>query len=137
MVTPLSESKMHKWEARQEWDKSRRFDFWHLNRPTQQAIVDILVQAEKIVHATKNNNEALNHMSRAVWLEEHTDQPYHLITDGNGVDWSEVNEHIFRGGCVYDTDMEGYQLDSNKLSGEITLFQNIIDMDTPPLEDYF
>lgn len=135
MATPLSEKDIKRWEARQEWDIYRRQQFIHLNKPTQQAIIDILVQAEQIAHS-QNKNDALAYMQHTIWLEEHTDRPYNLITDGDDVDWSEVNEHIFRGGCIYDTDMEGYQLDSNKLSGEITVFRNLMEI-KPSEEDMF
>lgn len=113
----------------------RRKQFIRLNRQTQQAIVDILVLAEEINHY-RNSHEALEYIQHTIWFKKHTDRPYHLTTDNNGVDWDQVNEHIIRGGCVNDDDMEGYSLDGNKLSGEITTFRGLMEIE-PPEEDMF
>lgn len=136
MVEPLSVRDVERWKALQESDISRRRQFRLLSKPTQQVIVNILVQAEEIA-SSGNQYEAQQYILETIWAPEHQDRPYKFKTDDqNGMDWSEVYNHIIRGGCFYDDDMEGLRLMPHKLGAEITVLRNLMELE-PSFDEFF
>jgi hypothetical protein len=124
-------------ESRENYQRvvyQRRFEFWHLYRPTQQAIVDILTTAEQTLH-DQSVSDAQNYIQHAI--SAHMDKHHRFITDRDGVDWNEVHEQIVNGGCFSNTDMGGLELVARRVGQELTVFRSLMDLPEPPLEDYF
>ncbi len=112
MVTPLSEQDKERWARTQQFERFQREWFLRFSRPTQETIIRILVKAEQIADRNKSDKLLASHKAheyilKTIWASTHQDKPYHLITDEDGVNWNDVDDHIMKSGLFSDGDMEG------------------------------
>jgi hypothetical protein len=142
MVSPFTERDQERWARTQEFERFQRELFLRFSRPTKETIIRILVKAEQIAYRNKKDkllasHKAHEYIAKTIWAPAHQDKPYHLITDEDGVNWNDVDEHIVNGGLFSDSDMEGKFLIVHKLAPEITILRAIMEDIQVPEEDIF